>query len=222
MYYNTCIYELFVDQKINGGGIKMEWTLQDDKYMTSSEVKGLRKSTEDKALADLAKGRTTWPRIWMLIDIATCTGLRVQEMADLKVQDITISKEPFLTVQNGKGGRKRNVQIPDRLVKHIKVHIKRDRLAESDFLLTSSHGKGYQTRALQTHFKTACRVAGLPAYYSIHSCRHTYATLLYSATKDLREVQQQLGHSKPSTTAIYASATKEDISKDVNRVFNNL
>lgn len=204
-------------------GNAMEWTLKDDKYMTSSEVKQLRKSTEEKAIVDIAKGRMTWPKIWMLIDLATCSGLRVQEMADLKVQDLSLSgKEPFLTVQNGKGGKKRNVQLNDRLVKHIKQHIKREGLKEDDYLLISSHKKKYTTRALQKHFKTACKVAGLPEHYSIHSARHTFATLLYGASKDLREVQQQLGHSKPSTTAIYASATKETINKDMNCVFNSL
>jgi len=205
------------------GGNAMEWQLKDDRYMSSSEVKQLRKFTEEKAIVDLATGRTTWPKIWMLIDLATCSGLRVQEMADLKVGDLSLTgKEPFLIVQNGKGGKKRNVQLNDRLVKHIKQHIKRGGLNQEDHLLISSHKKGYTTRALQKHFKTACQVAGLPENYSIHSARHTFATLLYSRTKDLREVQQQLGHSKPSTTAIYASATKEDISRDMNCVFNNL
>jgi site-specific recombinase XerD len=203
------------------GAYQMKWELKNDKYMTKDEVRALRKGTEDRAAADLFKGRTTWPRIWMLIDLATCSGLRVAEIANLKVADITLKRDAFLTVI-GKGKKKRDVQINSNLVKHIKKHIKREGLKEDDYLLTSSHGKGYGTRGLQLHFKTACKITGLPKYYSIHSARHTYGTMLYSSTKDLREVQQQLGHSKPSTTAIYASALKEDISKDVNKVFNDI
>ena len=41
--------------------IKMKWELPPDKYMSLVELKKLRKVTEDKALADMAKGRTTWP-----------------------------------------------------------------------------------------------------------------------------------------------------------------
>lgn len=197
----------------------MKWTLGDDKYMTAEEVKALRKSTEEKALVDLAKGRTTWPRIWMLIDLATRSGLRVAELANLKISDIELGKDPCLKVI-GKGQKRRIVYIDKGLSKHIKKHIRSEDLSEDDHLLVSSHKKGYTTRALQKHFKTACKVAGLPEHYSIHAARHTYATQLYQGTKNLREVQKQLGHAKVSTTSVYADVTKEDISRDVNRVFN--
>ena len=198
-----------------------KWQLGNDKYMTVDEVKALRKTTEDKCLADLSKGRTTWPRIWMLIDLATCTGLRVAEMASLKVEDIVFKKNASLHVV-GKGNKEREVGINSKLVKHMKAYIKAEGLSVSDHLLTSSHKAGYSTRALQKHFKTACKVAGLPEYYSIHSTRHTYGTLLYKNTKNLREVQKQLGHEKVTTTAIYADVDKEEIAKDVNEVFNGL
>ena len=199
----------------------MGWELGNDKYMTLAELKILRKSTEDKSLADLAKGRTTWPRIWMLIDLATCSGLRVAEMAGLRVSDISFKKDPSLHVI-GKGNKERDVGIPTTLVKHIKAHIKLEELSDDDHLLTSSHGKPFTTRALQKHFKRACSIAGLPEHYSIHSTRHTYGTLLYRNEKNLRMVQKQLGHSKPSTTAIYADVLKSDIARDVNKVFDNL
>ena len=198
-----------------------KWELTNEKYMTVDEVKALRRSTEDRNLADLAKGRTTWPRIWMLIDLATSTGLRVAEMASLKVGNIEFKKDPTLSVL-GKGQKRRIVGINSNLAKHLKSYIKAEGLKEDNPLLVSSHKKFYSTRGLQKLFKRACAVSGLPEYYSIHSSRHSYAVLLYQGTKDLRVVQKQLGHSKPSTSAIYADITKEDIAKDVNRVFNTL
>ena len=68
------------------------------------------------------------------------------------------------------------------------------------FLLVSSHGKSYSTRALQYAFKVSLIESGLPNYYSIHSLRHSYGTYLYQRTKDLRLVQKQLGHSSIATT----------------------
>ena len=198
-----------------------KWELTNEKYMTVDEVKKLRRSTEDRALADLAKGRSTWPRIWMLIDLATCSGLRVAEMAALKVRDISFKKEPCLNV-TGKGKKRRDVGINRDLLKHIKAYIRLEGLTEDSYLLTSSRRTGYSTRALQKHFKTACKMAGLPEHYSIHSTRHTYGTLLYQSTKNLREVQKQLGHAKITTTTIYADVTKQEISADVNTVFNGL
>jgi len=44
---------------------------------------------------------------------------------------------------------------------------------------------------------------------SCHALRHTFGTLLYKETKDLRAVQDELGHANISTTAIYADSGQE-------------
>jgi site-specific recombinase XerD len=43
----------------------------------------------------------------------------------------------------------------------------------------------------------------LPDGWTAHSLRHRFATAAYNATKDLRAVQQLLGHARPETTARY-------------------
>jgi len=195
--------------------------LTKEKYLNPDQIKKLGQATEARALLDEKKGRTTWPRIWLMIHLALCSGLRVAEIASLKVKDVTFGKESFLSVI-GKGNKPRDVEIPKDLVKHIKQHIKIEQLSPEDPLLKSSHNKHFTTRALQQHFKKAAKNAGLPEYFSIHACRHSYGTMLYRSKQNLREVQIQLGHSDPSTTAIYADVLREDISKDVNTTFNGL
>ena len=44
----------------------------------------------------------------------------------------------------------------------------------------------------------------LPAGVSTHTLRHRCATVAYAGTRDLRAVQELLGHSRPETTAGYA------------------
>ena len=92
-------------------------------------------------------------------------------------------------------------------------------LDKDGFLLVSSHGKSYSTRALQYAFKVSIVESGLPNYYSIHSLRHSYGTYLYQRTKDLRLVQKQLGHSSIATTTIYADVTVEQTLEAVNGLF---
>jgi len=66
--------------------------------------------------------------------------------------------------------------------------------------------KHYTPDALQNGFKVALTQAGIPPEkYSIHCARHTAATFLYKRTKNLRLVQNILGHSSPSVTAHYAA-----------------
>ena len=86
------------------------WELTRDKYMSLDEVRRLRRTSEDRALADLAKGRTSAVRAWAVIDLALSTGLRVSEIAEIKISDLTLNgPEPQLLVRNGKGGKPRAV-----------------------------------------------------------------------------------------------------------------
>ena len=59
--------------------------------MTSSSTKEERdlllKSTEEKASVDLEKGRSTWVRRWLLVDLSLFSGLRVFEIATLTIND---------------------------------------------------------------------------------------------------------------------------------------
>ena len=53
-----------------------------------------------------------------------------------------------------------------------------------------------------------------------HILRHTYATKLYSIEKDLRFVQDQLGHTSPETTSIYARTSQDDRKRQVEAMEN--
>jgi chromosomal replication initiation ATPase DnaA len=56
----------------------------------------------------------------------------------------------------------------------------------------------------------------LEEVHRLHDARHTNATLLLEASKDLRVVQKQLGHSRPTTTAVYADVVNERLVDAVN------
>ena len=203
---------------------KRKWTLDRQKFLSEAEIKKLRRVVEDKALADLQKGRTTWPRFWMAIDLAVSAGLRVSEIAYLKVGNLYLnSREPRLQV-TGKGQRTRDVFISRELMKHLAEYLKWKRSLDEptgdDYpLLVSSHGRAYSPRMLQYAFKVSAKEAGLPGYYSIHACRHSYGTFLYQKTKNLRLVQKQLGHSSITTTTVYADVLVKETLEAVNGLF---
>ena len=68
-------------------------------------------------------------------------------------------------------------------------------------------------------FRKHADAVGIPKRFSIHSCRHTYASLLYRASDfNLRLVQKQLGHRSIQTTQIYADVLNEDAVIAVERL----
>jgi integrase/recombinase XerD len=72
----------------------------------------------------------------------------------------------------------------------------------SSLFLTEQHHR-LQVKRVDEDFKEVLSEAGLPAELTPHSLRHTYATNLAEWDYDPMFIQQQLGHSYASTTAIY-------------------
>jgi len=64
---------------------------------------------------------------------------------------------------------------------------------------------------VQQAFRKAYRESGVTKKVSVHSLRHAYATHLLEAGVSLRQIQEWLGHSSPSTTAIYAHLTAQSV-----------
>ncbi len=179
------------------------------KYMTADEVTQLITVTEARSITDLRKGRIAGPLVWLLVDTALSTGLRVSELAAIQIKDIDLKRE-FIKVQRLKRKKKTidTLAISPNLVKHIR-----------DFLDGRTDGKlfvgtrGDLTRfGLQQIWKSAVKRAGLPRELSIHSARHSMAVHLLKKTGNLRQVQKQLGHASPATTAnLYADISFEDM-----------
>lgn len=200
-----------------------------DKFLSPPQARQLLKICEENSIVDIAKGRKTWVTRYMLIHLALHSGLRVAELADLQIGDLHLQgiKDVYLIVRHGKGrgakGKKREVYLDRKIVKHIKTYIsykkkvlKQPITPESPFLARKDDIK-YSTTGLHLSFKRAIEAASLPRHYSIHSARHTYATMLFTKTNNLRFVQKQLGHASLNMTVLYA-----DISPELNTDLANL
>ena len=77
-------------------------------------------------------------------------------------------------------------------------------------------------QGLQQIWKRAIWDAGLPSDLSIHSARHTVAVHLLRKTRNLRQVQKQLGHASPATTAnMYADVPFEDMQAGIEGLYED-
>lgn len=177
-------------------------------YLSEPEVRKLRRSCEDWAIADIQQHRTTGPRVWMIVDLALSTGLRVSELASLTLADIDLEGK-LISVRRRKK-RKLVVEyigLPAKLADHLRCYWA-DRTEGPAVMGSGDVPLG--SRGWQQAWLRACSKAGIRPL-SIHKARHTAATVMYRSTHDLRLVQSQLGHADPATTAIYASISAEDL-----------
>ncbi|MEX0681001.1 MAG: tyrosine-type recombinase/integrase [Balneolales bacterium] len=197
------------------------------KFFDTEERRKLLKFSDDMATADKAKGRMKWQIRWMLVDLAMYSGLRLAEIRDLLIGDLKLNaKSPYLYVRQGKRGKDRDVYIDKDLTKHLRDFIEMKRMwnqptDDNSPLFTGQKGKHFTTTALTLNFKQAVLQAGLRKDLSIHGARHTYATLLYSKTQNLRYVQKQLGHASMAMTGLYADILPEENGKLADMIIDD-
>ena len=190
----------------------MNWIITPDKYLTPEETRQLRKTCYEAASIAKSKGIQAPVRDELIIELALGSGLRVSEMANLKVEDLYLKRgQVSIYVKNGKGGKDRVVDIGSNLKKQI-LEFLDYRNMNSPYLFPSERGEKMSRSGIQQVFKKWAKKSGISSHYSIHSLRHTYATNLYKASGyNLRLVQKQLGHSSPSITQVYADVMNSDV-----------
>ena len=200
------------------------YILTPEDFLSRMERKQLMKTCREHSKLDLMEGRQTWPVRYMLVDLALYSGLRVAEIAGLKIGDITFQEpDSFLIVRHGKGDRKRTVYIDQHLAKHLQqfIQYKEKSLHQpigSEAPLFSGRTGHCPPITLMKSFKQAIHTSGIRAELSIHNARHTYATFLLHDTGNLRYVQRQLGHSDIAMTALYADILPEENGTLANKI----
>jgi site-specific recombinase XerD len=154
-------------------------------------------------------------------------GLRLREGIQLRVRDID-SARMLVHVQRGKGSKDRYVPLPqgtlDMLRRYWATHRNPTWLFPGKpprAQPVSAATIHVASRTIQFVFHAALREAGIQKPASVHTLRHSYATHLYDAGVDLRQIQAYLGHSRIQSTTIYvhlSPETKEDAVETINQV----
>lgn len=147
------------------------------------------------------------------LSVAYGSGLRVAEVASLKVGDID-SKRMLIVVERGKGGRGRNALLSADLLGLLRAWWQEGRqhgvMRPGGWLFPGQDpAKPITTRQLSRVVEGAALAAGLTKNVSPHTLRHSFATHLLEDGTDIRVIQVLLGHAKLDNTALYTRvATK--------------
>ena len=153
------------------------------------------------------------------LSVADGTGLRVSEVANLKVSDID-SGRMMLRVEQGKGQRDREVMLSPRLLEVLREWWKAAR--PRVWLFPGQNPINPVTpRQLNRAVTVAKDLAGISKRVSPHTLRHSFATHLLEQGVDIRVIQVLLGHAKLETTALYtrvAVSTVRDIESPLDRL----
>ena len=139
--------------------------------------------------------------------VAYGAGLRVSEVANLKVCDID-SDRMLLRVEQGKGKKDRHALLSPRLLLLLRQYWS---LAKPRPWLFPGKDPLFAITTRQLH-RVVCNTAealGINKRVTPHVLRHSFATHLLEQGVDIRVIQVLLGHAKLESTALYTKvATK--------------
>ncbi|MEA2956317.1 MAG: integrase/recombinase XerD [Alphaproteobacteria bacterium] len=128
-------------------------------------------------------------------------GLRISEVASLKVSDID-SERMMLRIEQGKGRKDRYAMLSP-----VLLELLRDwwRIARPKAWLFPGRDplQPMSTRQLNRACHAAADMAEITKRVSPHTLRHSFATHLLEQNTDIRVIQVLLGHAKVDTTALY-------------------
>lgn len=158
-----------------------------------------------------------------ILETFYATGLRVSELAGLKMGDVNF-EDGFVRAR-GKGSKERMVPLGRPAIEALQSYFEAtaDRRPEKGFencpVFLSRKGGSMGREALFRVVKKAADRAGTTRKVSPHTLRHTFATHLVAGGADLRAVQEMLGHSSVATTQVYTHVENSWL-KDVHKKFH--
>lgn len=146
----------------------------------------------------------------LLLQLAYGMGLRVSEVAALKISDID-TRRKIVHLKGAKGKKDRIVNFPKSIFPLLRAYYRKYR--PTDYLFKGQYGEAYSIRSIQAAFKQALKRAGINRPLGIHSLRHSYTTHLLEYGTDVTLIQKLLGHNDIKTTRIYLSVSKKELEK---------
>jgi integrase/recombinase XerD len=146
-----------------------------------------------------------------MFELLYATGLRVTELVNLKLAELSLSEGLVRVV--GKGSKERIVPLGEvardwieRYLKQARPEVLAGRVADAVFV--TQRGDAMTRQMFWVLVKRYAARASIHAPLSPHGLRHAFATHLLNHGADLRVVQMLLGHADISTTQIYTHVAR--------------
>jgi integrase/recombinase XerC len=153
--------------------------------------------------ADLAMAlRLAEPMMRAWLALMSFGGLRCAEVSRLDV-DCLLWNDGLLRVL-GKGQKERMVPMH----REVERTLRSLNLPARGAVFRRPRGGRYPPA--QVSKETSLYFDSLGIGATAHQCRHLFGTLAYRACRDLRVVQELMGHASPTTTAVYAAWSKAE------------
>jgi site-specific recombinase XerD len=149
-------------------------------------------------------------------------GLRVSEVAQLKLKDIDWSQQAVL-VEQGKGRTDRRVYLSADAVASLRECLKQRPngvAGDAVFWNQKRPSRALSVKAIQQNMARDAKAAGIVA--SCHSLRHTFASNLLEQGAEIVSIRELLGHASITSSERYAKASNQKVKQEYLRTMKKV
>jgi integrase/recombinase XerC len=153
-----------------------------------------------------------------LMELFYSGGLRLAELTGLKLKDLDLATGSARVV--GKGRKERIAPVGAHAVRALTSWLEqRAGMAQAgcESVFVGRNGGSLSARAVQLRVAARARAQGLPQHVHPHLFRHSFATHLLESSRDLRGVQELLGHANIGSTQIYTHLDFQHLARTYER-----
>jgi site-specific recombinase XerD len=179
------------------------------RYLTQQEYERLRRAARHE------------PRDAAIIELLLQTGLRLSEVAILRLTDVELpersgrSPESVGSVRVWHGRRHRMVSLNSKVCEALRGYLLiRPADAGDDLVFQSKFRRGMGPRSIEDAVNKYLRAAGIRGA-SVHSLRHTFATHSVKRGTSTEVLQKALGNASPKTVEVYKDLARVEMDRQL-------
>jgi len=147
----------------------------------------------------------------------TRSGLRISEVSDSRLDDLTLRDRSGSIVVRGKGDKRREVPLNASARKALAAWLEVRPASQDDHVFLSQLGGQIKPRAIRDRVGHYTQRAGIEEV-SPHHLRHTCGKNLVDKGVSLDRVAAILGHEDLNVTAIYTRPAQSDLAREVEKI----
>lgn len=153
----------------------------------------------------------------VMIELLVFTGARRAEILSLDFDNVDFGSGT-ITILKGKGNKQRIVPLMEPLATDLWDYLQTRLPLSNKAILVSDTGNRMSVSNFHNLFKRYLEKSGLGNKgYSIHKCRHSFASLLHQNGVDIISIKELLGHEDLNSTKIYTHTDVSHLRKEVKK-----
>jgi len=150
-------------------------------------------------------------RNYVMMLILLETGIRLKELAHLRITDILFQDE-WLQIRQGKGRKARLVPIQKTCSMQLMRYLKERGNLEHDWTWVNLDNRPFQASGIRAMIFRYCQMAEIKGIQcSCHTFRHTFAKQYLLEGGDIFTLKAIMGHERIETTEMYVELFSRDL-----------